>query len=166
MIRTLALKTFFRYIFVGGSLFIVDLTAFLIATSYYSITPAISQLISRSLGATIGFIAHKNITFKKRNNKQKHSVVSQGSGYILLSVFTFFISPIVLLQFLSWVHEFLSSEQGQQIMTIFSKSALIEVTSAQGQKITAKICTEFFLVLITFFSMKYIFKQQRRKQSA
>ena len=131
MLKKNDFRIFFKYILIGGCLFLIDLSTFLFATNYLKIDPVWSQFSSRATGAMIGFIAHKNITFKKKRLKQHFNMAKQSTGYMLVAFFTFFISPFILLQFLSWMH---------------------------GHKVYAKIFTEVILVTITFFSMKYIFK--------
>lgn len=86
-----------RYSITGILLFVVDLTVFL-TLKHFGATTLFSQFVSRSVGASLGFVGHKFFSFC--NKKFSMSVIAiQGTGYISCSIFNIFISPFVVLGF-------------------------------------------------------------------
>lgn len=87
MLRSPAL----RYIIVGGVLFLLDLAIFLFVHSVLLQTTEFSQVISRTVGATVGFAGHKWFTFRNGDSSGR-ALIGQSSGYVFVTIFNIFFS--------------------------------------------------------------------------
>lgn len=85
-------KSIFRYLITGIVLFLIDLSVFFTCNKF-GISITFSQVIARSVGATVGFGAHKYFSFK---NYDTSSIAIQGTGYVALTIFNIFASSGVV----------------------------------------------------------------------
>jgi len=95
LIKKLFKIKFVRYLFTGGTLFIIDFICFYILNKIIHIDIRISQMISRTVGATVGFLLQKVFVFE--NYEKKVSKLSfQGFFYVLLVIFNIFFSGFLI----------------------------------------------------------------------
>lgn len=129
--RQITGRTMVRYLIVGFGLFLVDLSIFMLLKLFGVSTP-LAQAVSRTTGATAGFLTHKLFTF--RNKSRKTAVLAvQGSGYIANTVFTIVISPLIV-------------------------SGLEHLIP--HNLIIVKILTEIIMVTEVYIAMRFIFKNR------
>ena len=120
-----------RYLMVGGTLFLVDLATFL-CLKKIGTTTLIAQAISRTVGATLGFLGHKVISFRSRDYKTQ-LVAAQGAGYTISTVLNILISPILV--------------------------AGLEY-AVPGRLILVKVLAEIVMVIETYFVLRWIFRKR------
>jgi putative flippase GtrA len=87
-----------RYIAVGASLFAIDYGVFYFLSQYLGFAIATAQLASRSTGAAVGFMAHRNVTFRSTQSGMR--LATQGVKYTMVLLFTLLISPILVIFFM------------------------------------------------------------------
>jgi putative flippase GtrA len=88
-----------RYLFTGGGLFFLDLGIYVLLHVGFGVGIMKAQFISRTVGAAVGFIAHKFISFGAfggQDEKQSVSVASQGVAYTLVMGTNIVISPFLV----------------------------------------------------------------------
>jgi putative flippase GtrA len=87
-----------RYLVVGAALFVIDLMVFMVQVRGIGIDLRIAQLISRTVGATVGFWGHKLITFRdlRTDSVRAGRTARQGLLYVVVIVLNILISPFVL----------------------------------------------------------------------
>ena len=121
-----------RYLVIGGMLFLVDLSVFLLLKRL-GLPTSLAQLSSRSVGALLGFVAHKRITFRNVDNRS--SVLAlQGGGYLLATLLTILISPFVV--------------SGIEILI-------------PRQLVVVKIVSEILMVIASYLAMRIVFRSPR-----
>ncbi|MFT5720530.1 MAG: putative flippase GtrA [Motiliproteus sp.] len=134
--RQLVNQSAFRYLLTGGGLFCIDLLCFLLCLELLGLSVAMAQVISRSVGALVGFFGHKYFSFK--NNTSADSSVSrlslQSLGYFIVTFVNIMLSPFVV----------------SYCMDLFRDNILI-----------AKIVAEVFLVLETYLLLRLVFTPRR-----
>lgn len=122
-----------RYLLTGTSLFVVDFCTFLVLVKLGGLPPAVAQLCARATGALTGFFAHRHFTFRDSLRDPRYGVVRQGSGYLIVAVTTFVVSPFLLVFILALT---------------------------QGRLVIAKLLTELVLVTTTFVCLRYLFREK------
>jgi len=132
--RRLLRLTIFRYLLVGGTLFLIDLTI-VYALAAAGMHPGWAQLIGRGTGALLGFLGHRLITFRDTESLWGFSLGAQGFGYLLVAITTLVVSPFVLL-------------------------ACLKLTL--GQLVLAKIITEVILVSGMYIMLRIVFLKRAR----
>jgi putative flippase GtrA len=85
-----------RYLATGASLFFFDLAIYVILQTGFGVAIMTAQLVSRTAGATVGFLAHKYISFGVGGEKQASSVASQGIAYTIVMGANIVISPFLV----------------------------------------------------------------------
>jgi putative flippase GtrA len=130
--RLLGRWSFSRYLAVGGGLFLIDFAVFMALVRLFSVDLRVAQAISRSVGAAVGFLGHRYITFQARNNGDGRGtlVARQGMLYIAVTVINIAISPFALQFVVRVVTDVLS---------------------------LAKIITEAFIVCETYVLLRLVF---------
>ena len=139
ILKRCGLETFPVYIVVGLSLFGIDLATVVGLVNLFEIDPGPAQLVGRTVGAIVGFFAHRHLTFRDALQNPGNSTAVQGGGYVLVGVLTLLASPFVLLGFLSLVGDHL---------------------------VIAKVLTECILVMFTFVGLRVVFREQRTRDVA
>lgn len=120
----------FRYLLTGGCLFLIDLTIFL-SLKRLGITTPVAQIISRSIGAAVGFVAHKFFSFGSKE-RTTSILVTQGRGYLICTIINLFISPVLITGFEMLIHSSL---------------------------VLGKVVIELFMVLETYLILRLIFSR-------
>jgi len=120
-----------RYLVSGASLFALDLLVVLTLVQLLGIPVPAAQLAGRASGAVTGFFVHRYFTFRTSLYNPRHRTLGQTGGYLSVGLFTLAISPLVLLGFL-----YLS----------------------QGHLVVAKLLTELLLVMISYVSLRFVFR--------
>jgi putative flippase GtrA len=92
----------------------------------------IAQVISRSVGATVGFAGHKVFSFRNRDQSAK-TFAAQGTGYLTITLINIAISPAVV----TAVEHFLP-----------------------GNLPLVKVLAEIVMVTETYFVLRWIFKKK------
>lgn len=95
---------------------------------------SLAQIISRSVGATVGFYGHKYFTFQ---SDQQGGLIQQGGYYAIITIFNITFSPVV-------VH--------------------IALMMTGDKIIAAKIIAEIFLVMETFILLRTVFMSKRKTE--
>lgn len=126
--------SFGRYLLTGGFLFVIDLCVFLALVKLGGLEPVLAQLISRAVGAIVGFFGHRHFTFMQTRNNTRHRGTTQGAAYLLISVSMLVVTPFVLLCFLN-------------------------ITG--GQLLMSKLFTEVFAVIVVYICLKFVFAAKR-----
>lgn len=85
-----------RFLFSGGSLFVLDLGIFLICRKWFGIDVAIAEFMARATGASVGFVLHKFFTFANRGGDSAMSTRTQGVGYAATTGFNLLFSPFLV----------------------------------------------------------------------
>ncbi len=83
-----------RYLAVGLGLFAVDCAVFF-SLKFAGLPIAVAQLVSRSVGAGVGFFGHKYFSFRNTDNESV-DLAAQGSGYLGVTVLNILLSPVVV----------------------------------------------------------------------
>lgn len=127
---TLLRASFLRYLIVGGLLFAVDLVVFLWLHKLLGVAPWGAQLVARSTGAAVGFIAHRHYTFRDALPVSRFGLGVQSGGYVTVMAGTLLLSPIVL---------------------------VLTLEALGGRAILAKVSTEAILVGSTYLAFRVLF---------
>lgn len=85
-----------RYLLVGLSLFVLDLSIFLVLVHLAGLPLAVAQVIARTIGAITGFVLHRSWTFDGEGD-HRLSLGAQGGGYLTLTLLNISLSPFVVL---------------------------------------------------------------------
>lgn len=131
--KFLTLHSAFRYLIVGGGLFVLDLLVFLGMTTFIGSGPALAQMAARATGAGIGFLGHRYYSFRQPDGQATGSVAKQGGGYFLVSIATFLLSPIIVVGMLRF---------------------------CDGRAVLAKVLAEIVLVILTYSALKFVFHKK------
>lgn len=136
IIRQLTQHSMVRYLLTGGGLFCIDLACFYICFEMLNFSIEVSQVISRSIGAFVGFFGHKFYSFKNSNAPTDGipNISDQGFGYLMVTVFNILFSPLVV----------------SYCMHVIQDNILL-----------SKIVAEVFLVLETYILLRFIFTPRR-----
>ena len=130
--RILLSWQFIRYLLVGGTLFLIDLSVFLVLVQFCELDIRIAQGVSRTTGAIVGFFAHKYITFEATSNNSVISVKNQGLIYTLATIsINILFSPFIV-----W--------------------SIVQLLP--GRLVLSKIISEILLVLLIYLILRTIFK--------
>ena len=121
-----------RYVAVGGVLFGLDLACFLGLTELGVATPA-AQVVSRALGALVGFFAHKHLTFQGWSRPQALDTRAQLLRYAGITAFNVLLSAGVI-------------------------SACIHLMG--GLRVPGKVLGEVLMVLTTWLLSRHVFRPQ------
>lgn len=90
-------RTFGRYLIVGGCLFLIDFVLFMLLVRVAGLDLRIAQAVSRSTGASVGFFAHRHVSFQATGERAAFHWLGQGAGYIVAAaVLNVLISPFVV----------------------------------------------------------------------
>lgn len=127
----------FRYLIVGVSLFLLDLTVFLLCVNVFGTGVTFGQVLSRSAGAFAGFFGHKYFSFKAWETKDSvGQLTKRGSGYVFVVIFNIGFSPVVV---------------------------SVLVSAIPGNLILSKLLAEVFLVVETYILLKIVFTWRAEK---
>ncbi|MBN1382513.1 MAG: GtrA family protein [Deltaproteobacteria bacterium] len=126
----------FRYLFVGGLLFLLDLSVFLTLAEIFSFDIRLAQAISRTAGAVAGFGGHKYISFRTRSVGSFILGIEQGMSYTLLTIINIFISPFIV---------------------------QLAVHTVGGSLTIGKVVAEMFIVMETYFLLRFVFRKRDTK---
>lgn len=141
-INTLLSKIFsfkiIRYIFNGGILFIIDFSIFYSLTKFLGFDIRISQMISRTSAAIIGFFTHKFFVFKHMEKKLL-TLSYQGIAYIALIILNIFLSAGLVYFFIKIIHI--------------------------DNLLIAKILNETIMVIETFIMLNIIFHKKKSTET-
>lgn len=137
MIRLLE-WSFFRYLLTGAGLFLIDLTVFMICVLILGLDVRLGQIISRTVGATVGFFGHKYFSFRSNREHNLSLLVFQGSAYTLITVLNILLSPIIV---------------------------YMAVKATHGELIFAKVIAEIILVSQTYVLLRILFLASRYKDA-
>lgn len=129
--------SFFRYLLTGAGLFLIDLAVFMTCTLIFGLEVWLGQIISRTVGAIVGFFGHKYFSFHSKKEHSRSLLALQSSVYILITILNILLSPIVVYM-------------------------AVEVT--HGKLISAKIITEIILVGETYILLRILFVTSRKKR--
>jgi putative flippase GtrA len=130
--------SFFRYLLTGVGLFLLDLAIFLACVTIVGLDVRIGQIISRTVGATVGFFGHKYYSFRSEREHSLSLLALQGSGYTLITILNILLSPIIL---------------------------YVVIRMTQGDLISAKIISEIILVSQTYVLLRILFLASRYKDA-
>ena len=136
LLRVLADLTFARYLATGFTLFIIDMASFLMCVHTLELSIEVAQVFGRALGAGIGFLAHRFISFRSDVKPSVFSLTAQGSGYVVLVLLNIAISPFV----------------------VRTAVALIG-----GNLVLGKVIAEVFLVCETYLLLRSLFYSTRKE---
>lgn len=109
-----------RFLLSGGSLFVLDLSIFLMCRKWLGIDVALAEFIARGTGATVGFVLHKFFTFANSNGDSAMSTRKQGVGYAATTGFNLLFSP-VLVSGLVWLlhpYELIGKAAGSLLLAV------------------------------------------------
>lgn len=124
-----------RYLGVGATLFIIDLTVFLVLKDI-GVSTVLAQVFSRTAGSVIGFFGHKLVSFSNPNYGVV-LVVWQGLTYSMVTVINICISPLLVSSLESLLPE---------------------------RWVLVKVLAEFVLVIETYIILHWIFRRQAVEQ--
>jgi putative flippase GtrA len=96
LIRRMLSNEVFRFLLSGGSLFVLDITAFIICRKVFGIEVFWAELMARTVGASTGFLVHKFFTFAREAESSAMSTRSQGFGYAVTTLFNLALSPFLV----------------------------------------------------------------------
>lgn len=130
--------SFFRYLLTGAGLFLIDLTIFMICVLILGLDIRLGQIISRTVGAIVGFFGHKYFSFRSNREHSPSLLAFQGSAYTLITIFNILLSPIVLYM-------------------------IVETT--YGKLVLAKVITEIIIVSNTYILLRILFVTNRKKDA-
>ena len=86
-----------RYLAIGATLFLLDLSLFLSMVNLLHLDIRIAQAISRTSGSACGFLAHKYFTFRATRDASVLSWKRQSLTYVIAALtFNLLVSPFVL----------------------------------------------------------------------
>ena len=131
--------SFFRYLLTGVGLFFIDLTVFMICMLILGLDVRLGQIISRTVGATVGFFGHKYFSFRSNRDHSLSLLAFQGSAYTLITVLNILLSPIIV---------------------------YMAVKATHGELISAKVITEIILVSETYILLRILFVTNRKKDAS
>lgn len=122
-IKSLFEKKVIRYLFTGGILFLIDTAVYLTLKNLLHLDVKVAQWISRSIGATIGFVGHKFFVFKD-DDVRYLTLTWQGVIYVGLVILNVFLSGWLLdgiynlfgLQRTLLVHDFIAKVMNEVVM--------------------------------------------------
>jgi putative flippase GtrA len=138
MVQLLDLS-FFRYLLTGAGLFLIDLAVFMMCVIVLGVDVRLGQIISRTIGAIVGFFGHKYFSFRSNREHSLSLLAFQGSTYTLITIFNILLSPIVL---------------------------YMAVETTHGELISAKVITEIILVIETYVLLRILFVTARKNNDA
>jgi putative flippase GtrA len=98
----------------------------------------IGQIISRTVGATVGFFGHKYFSFRSKGEHSLSLLALQGSGYTLITILNILLSPIIV---------------------------YVAIKVTHGDLIFAKIIAEIILVSQTYVLLRFLFLASRYKDA-
>lgn len=127
-----------RYLFTGGVLFLIDLAVFKTLRHLLGMQTLYAQWISRTVGASIGFIAQKVFVFQNKDNRAI-SLSFQGLAYLTLTVVNIFLSGWLLFGI-------------EQLSLKILKTA---------PDLLIKVPNEVIMVMWTYLVTSQIFKQRK-----
>lgn len=120
-----------RYLLTGAGLYLVDFLVFVALALGLHVHVALSQFVARATGAIVGFVAHRQYTFRENRERPAWGLAWQGGGYLAVSILTLFLSP-VLIMVTMWI--------------------------TSGHKIGAKLLAEPLLILIAYLGLRVVFR--------
>jgi putative flippase GtrA len=129
--------SFLRYLIIGGAIFVLDFMVWITCVRIFGWDVRPSQVLSRSVGALAGFFGHKYFSFGTQDQEQVASLVTQGSGYTLVTIINIIISPLV-------VYEAIKLLQG-----------------LPGALIAGKLLAEVIMVVWTYILLRFLFVRGR-----
>jgi putative flippase GtrA len=89
-------NTGLRYLATGASLFFLDLGIYVVLHTVFGVSIMTAQLVSRTAGAAVGFLAHKFISFGVGAEQQASSAARQGISYTIVMGANILISPFLV----------------------------------------------------------------------
>jgi putative flippase GtrA len=127
---------FFRYLFVGGTAFLIDYLLLIFLTDNIKVHYLVSAVISFIIGLTVNYSLSKLWIFN--NNMQERNV--------FLEIFVFLITGLIGLLF------------NELILWIFTEKIMISYK-------LSKLISAFIILLWNFLSRKYILFNNNPKES-
>ncbi len=123
-----------RYLMTGGALFAIDLAVFLTLKHLDASTP-LAQVVSRTVGAAVGFVGHKAFSFRNRD-RETRAIAVQGGGYLACTILNIIISPFIV--------------TGVELLLPYNLTFV-------------KIVAEVVMVTETYFVLRWVFKIRARQ---
>jgi len=133
-IRRLLSSQLFRFLLSGGTLFVIDLAAFIICRKVFGIDVFWSEFIARVTGAATGFVLHKFFTFANPKGESAVGARKQGAGYVATVSFNLVFGPFLV----SWL-----------------------VVLLHPYELMAKILGSVLLAFETFIIYRFIFRESK-----
>jgi putative flippase GtrA len=96
LIELVSTSSGLRYLFTGAGLFFLDLGVYALLHLGFDVAIMTAQLAARSVGAAVGFVAHKFISFGGGDEKQSVSAGSQGVAYTVVMGANILLSPFLV----------------------------------------------------------------------
>jgi len=106
IIRRLLSSTIFRFLLSGSTLFVIDVTTFVICRKVFGIEVFWSELIARTTGASVGFLLHKFFTFANPEGASAMGARKQGAGYLVTVSFNLAFSPFLVSWLVGLLHPY------------------------------------------------------------
>jgi putative flippase GtrA len=131
----LSTNTGVRYLATGAALFFLDLAIYVVLHMGFGIAIMTAQLISRTTGAAVGFIAHKFISFAAGDQPQASSVARQSIAYTIVMGANIIISPFLVV----WL-----------------------VGLLDGRAVAGKLVSDAIIITETYLILRVIFRAEAR----
>jgi putative flippase GtrA len=106
VIRRLLSSKVVRFLLSGGTLFVIDVTTFLICRKVLGIDVFWSEFIARTTGASVGFLLHKFFTFANPKGSTTMGAKKQGAGYLATASCNLAFSPFLVSWLVTWLHPY------------------------------------------------------------
>jgi putative flippase GtrA len=106
-----------RYAITGVALLVLDICVFFVLARLFMVPPAAAQLVARSVGAAAGFFGHKNFSFKKTGDTPG-APLRQVVPYVLLTLTTIGVSPVVLIGLLALLDNLVAAKLGTEVVMV------------------------------------------------
>jgi len=119
-----------RYLIVGGTLFFIDLFAFLGFVTLLGWTVPMAQLTSRTIGGIVGFFGHKYFSFGTDRDEGLMTWATKGGAYTAVLILNIAVSPFL----------------------VYGMYVLLD-----GDLIMSKVISEIVMFSGTFIFLRYIF---------
>lgn len=99
IINFLSEKSIIRYIFIGGSSFLIELGVIFFATHLFDTSPLIAVAISFWIGLVVSFVLQKVITFQNKEKKpEKLAYQMTAYGILIVINYTFTLFVVATLE--------------------------------------------------------------------
>ena len=106
-----------RYAITGVGLLLLDICVFFVLARVFMVSPAVAQLVARSVGATAGFFGHKHFSFGNSGGGPAVPL-RQAVLYALVTIVTICVSPLVLLGLLELSNNLVVAKLGTEVVMV------------------------------------------------